>query len=419
MIEEQIDIKKLIYEVGGKEVMLDSDLAYLLGYKNGTKDLNKMVKRNIDKFDDKIYFRISKDDYDKLLKNYSLRFQKENTNKRRFSPYVFTKKGVETLLKLIKNKNIMVNKEDVIKAFDKENKYSRNPVNIRELIYEIDGKEVMLDSDLAYLYGCKNGTKEINQAVKNNPEKFPERYCFKVPKTINNCNLRSKILTTNNMNRSVPTLFTEQGIYMLATILKTKKATEATIRIMDTFVNMRKLINQNKDILKRMISYENKNDYIEKALKEQKNRIDELFNKFERKENVKSKLFFNGQIYDSYSLLVDIITSSKENMIIIDNYVDKVVLDILSKKNDGVNVTIVTDKSKCRLTNTDLFKFNKEYPKLVVIYDNTFHDRFIIIDDKDLYHIGSSLKDVGCKTFAINKIEDKRILVSLLENYNK
>lgn len=133
------------------------------------------------------------------------------------------KKGVETLLKLIKNKNIMVNKEDVIKAFDKENKYSRNPVNIRELIYEIDGKEVMLDSDLAYLYGCKNGTKEINQAVKNNPEKFPERYCFKVPKTINNCNLRSKILTTNNMNRSVPTLFTEQGIYMLATILKTKK----------------------------------------------------------------------------------------------------------------------------------------------------------------------------------------------------
>lgn len=130
-------------------------------------------------------------------------------------------------------------------------------------------------------------------------------------------------------------------------------------------------------------------------------------------------MFFNGQIYDSYSLLVDIITSSKENMIIIDNYVDKVVLDILSKKNDGVNVTIVTDKNKCRLTNTDLFKFNKEYPKLVVIYDNTFHDRFIIIDDKDLYHIGSSLKDVGCKTFAINKIEDKRILVNLLENYNK
>lgn len=167
MIEEQIDIKNLIYEVGGKEVMLDSDLAYLLGYKNGTKDLNKMVKRNIDKFDDKFYFRISKNDYDKLLKNYSLRFQKENTNKRRFSPYVFTKKGVETLLKLIKNKNIMVNKEDVIKAFDKENKYSRNPVNIRDLIYEIDGKEVMLDSDLDVKMVLKKSIRRLKIILKN------------------------------------------------------------------------------------------------------------------------------------------------------------------------------------------------------------------------------------------------------------
>ena len=287
-------------------------------------------------------------------------------------------------------------------------------INIKNLIYEVRGKQVMLDSDLAILYGCKNGTKEINQAVKNNPLKFPDRYCFKLNDTEYNY-LRSKILTTNaNMSRSNPTVFTEQGIYMLATILKTKVATEATIKIMDTFVKMRRLINENKDIFKRIISIENKTDYIESALKEHDKNFEIIFDKFERKEDLKSKLFFDGEIYDAYSLLVDIISKSNKEIIIIDNFVDKVTLDILSKKKINVVVLLITDENKSKLTKTDIKKFNSEYPLLKIKCTNIFHDRFIIIDSKVLYHLGASLKDLGKKVFAISKIEDKNYLNLLI-----
>ena len=286
----------------------------------------------------------------------------------------------------------------------------KEDIDIKNLIYEVRGKQVMLDSDLAILYGCKNGTKEINQAVKNNPLKFPNRYCFKLDDVEYN-NLRSKILTTNiNMSRSNPTVFTEQGIYMLATILKTKVATEATIKIMDTFVYMRKFINENKGIFRRMINVENKTDYIESTLKEHDNKIEELFDRFDRKEDLKSKLFFNGEIYDAYSLLVDIISKANKEIIVIDSYVDKVTIDILSKKKLNVMVLLITDENKSKLTETAINKFNNEYPTLKVKYTNIFHDRFIIIDNNDLYHIGASLKDLGKKVFGISKIEDKEYL---------
>ena len=193
----------------------------------------------------------------------------------------------------------------------------------------------MLDSDLAVLYGCKNGTKEINQAVKNNPLKFPERYCFKLDdeesKSFLVKNFDQKIETRGGKFKN-PTVFTEQGIYMLATILKTKVATEATIKIMDTFVKMRRLINENKDIFKRVIKMENKTDYIESALKKHDNKIEELFNKFERKEDLKSKLFFDGEIYDAYELIIEIIKSANKSIITIDNYIDYSILKYLSKK---------------------------------------------------------------------------------------
>ena len=290
--------------------------------------------------------------------------------------------------------------------------------NIKSLIYEVRGKQVMLDSDLAYLYGCKNGTKEINQAVKNNPLKFPDRYCFKLDDTEYN-SLRSKILTTNtNMSRINPTVFTEQGIYMLATILKTKTAAYSTIKIMDTFVEMRKFISKNTDIFKRVVQIENKTDYIENTLKEFDNNFKILFNKFERKEDLKSKLFFNGEIYDAYSLLVDIISKANKEIIIIDNYVDKVTLDILSKKKVNVVVLLITNENKSILTKTDINKFNSEYLTLRIKYTNIFHDRFIILDKKELYHIGSSLKDLGKKVFAISKIEDLnylKLLINMIE----
>ena len=291
----------------------------------------------------------------------------------------------------------------------------KESIDIKSMIYEVRGKQVMLDSDLAILYGCKNGTKEINQAVKNNPLKFPNRYCFKLDDVEYN-NLRSKILTTNiNMSRSNPTVFTEQGIYMLATILKTKVATEATIKIMDTFVYMRRFINENKDIFKRVIEIENDTSYIKNTLIEHDKNFEIIFDKFDRKEDLKSKLFFNGEIYDAYSLLVDIISKANKEIIVIDNYVDKVTLDILSKKKSNVMVLLITDENKSRLTKTDTNKFNSEYPKLKVKHTNIFHDRFIIIDNKELYHLGASLKDLGKKVFGIIKIEDKEYVEHLKE----
>ena len=294
-------------------------------------------------------------------------------------------------------------------------------VDIKDLIYEIRGKQVMLDSDLAVLYGCKNGTKEINQAVKNNPLKFPDRYCFRISEIEKN-NLKSKVLTSNYTkggSRKGNTVFTEQGIYMLATILKTKVATEATIKIMDTFVKMRRLINENKDVFRRIIEIENDTSYIKNALIEHDNKIEELFDKFNRKEDLKSKLFFDGEIYDAYSLLVDIIGKAHKEIIIIDNFVDKVTLDILSKKKVNVMVLLITDENKSKLNNTDINKFNSEYPLLRIKYTNAFHDRFIIIDNKELYHLGASLKDLGKKVFGITKIEDQEYLKQIIKKVNE
>ena len=188
---------------------------------------------------------------------------------------------------------------------------------------------------------------------------------------------------------------------------------------MDTFVKMRSLINENKDIFKRVIEIENKTDYIESALKEHDNKMEELFDKFERKEDLKNKLFFDGEIYNAYSLLVDIISKANKEIIIIDNFVDKVTLDILSKKKVNVMVLLITDENKCKLNKTDINKFNSEYPTLKIKYTNIFHDRFIIIDDKELYHLGASLKDLGKKVFGVSKIEDKEYLENLKERISK
>ena len=192
-------------------------------------------------------------------------------------------------------------------------------INIKDMIYEINGVEVMLDSDLAKLYNVE--TKRINEAVKNNPDKFPERFSWQLSlnETINFS--RSKFSTLkiergSNIKYGAR-VFTEQGIYMLATIIKSKTATEVSIRIMDTFVKMRHYINYNKSFLPhRFLLLEEK---VDKNTK----KIDELFDKFSPKDIVKDYLFFEGELYDAYSVLLDIFNSSKEEIIIIDNYAGK------------------------------------------------------------------------------------------------
>ncbi len=281
----------------------------------------------------------------------------------------------------------------------------KDVINIENMIYEIDGKEVMLDSDLAKLYNCKNGTKEINQAVKNNPDKFPRRFSWILTDEEKN-NLWSKFSTANisSKSRTNPRVFTEQGVYMLATILKSKTATEVSIRIMDTFVKMRHYINYNKNILpRRFLLLENKVD-------ENTKRIDKLFDKFNPKEITKDSIFFKGDIYDAYSVLLEIFVLAKNEMIIIDNYANKELLDIL--KNIDRNIVIVSSNMNSTLKN----KYRKQYNNVTFINNDSYHDRFIIIDREKVYHCGASFKDLGKKCFAINNIENKNEIEKLVSD---
>ncbi len=203
----------------------------------------------------------------------------------------------------------------------------KEQIDIKSLIYEVRGVEVMLDSDLAFLYGCTNGTKTINQAVKRNIERFPNNFYFQLTKEeckfINSSRSQIGTLNKSGDNRGynlkyLPYAFTEQGVAMLSSVLRTKEAAKVSVNIMNAFVYMRKFISENKDIFKRVVQMENKTDYIENTLKEFDNNFKILFNKFERKEDLKSKLFFNGEIYDAYSLLVDIIGKANKEIIIIE-----------------------------------------------------------------------------------------------------
>ena len=285
----------------------------------------------------------------------------------------------------------------------------KEDLSIEDMIYEVRGKQVMLDSDLARLYQCKNGTKEINQAVKNNPDKFPERYSFQLSDNEYN-NLRSKNLTSSlesgyGGRRYNPRVFAEQGIAMLSTILKSKVAVETGIRIMDTFVKMRKIISSN------LIEQKYINELVIKD-NERINLLEESFSKLEEKEKI-NHIFYEGQIYDAYSLLINIFKEAGKEIIIIDNYADKSILDMITNLN--VKVTIVTRKFNL-LKDLDIKKYNKQYHNLKVIYSDKFHDRFIILDKKILYHSGASYKDLGNKCFAITKIKDKEYLETIIKN---
>ena len=282
--------------------------------------------------------------------------------------------------------------------------------NIENLIYEIRGKQVMLDSDLARLYNVE--TKRINEAVKNNTEKFPERFSWKltIDETINIS--RSKISTLkikqgNNIKYGAR-VFTEQGVMMLATILKSKIATETTIRIMDAFVLMKKYISTDLLEQKYINNQVFKNTEDIRLLKESFNKLAE-----KRKDN---EIFFNGQIYDAYSKISNIFKSAKKELIIVDAYADNTTLDIIKRLN--IKVTIITKQNNL-LTNQDIEKYNKQYKNLKVIFNNTFHDRYFILDNKEVYFCGTSINRIGYKTFGIALMNDKETYIPLLNRINQ
>ena len=244
-------------------------------------------------------------------------------------------------------------------------------------------------------------TKRINEAVRGNIKRFPIEFCFKLTNEEYNV-LKSQFATSNirGGKQKLPYMFTEKGIVMLSGLLKNEIAIEISIKIVEAFVEMRKFISSNGQVFQEI-------NIIKGKLLEHDQKFDEVFNELQKdkKEEFKQKIFFDGQIYDSYSLIIDIIKTAKSKILIIDNYIDDSILKMLTKKNKEIEVVILTSQNS-NIRKIDVQKFNKQYGTLKLAYTKKFHDRFIVIDNKDLYHIGASLKDLGKKCFAISKIED-------------
>ncbi|MCD8380543.1 MAG: ORF6N domain-containing protein [Lachnospiraceae bacterium] len=286
--------------------------------------------------------------------------------------------------------------------------------DIKNLIYVVRNQQVMIDSDLALLYQVETGN--LNKAMKRNQKRFPEDFCFQLTKQeYENLKFQSGSSSLNGNGyggrRYMPYVYTEQGISMLASVLRSEIAIDASIRIMRTFVEMRRFIANNALLFERISNVELKQLEYQKQTDE---KLDQIFEYISEHEESSQKIFFDGQIYDAFGLLVSLIQKAEKNITLIDGYVDVDTLNLLCKKNDKVSVTIYTHE-KTKLSGADVNKFNAQYPVLVVKYTKVFHDRFLILDDKIAYHIGASLKDAGKKCFGINLIQDKGIVQDILQ----
>lgn len=278
--------------------------------------------------------------------------------------------------------------------------------NIKDKIYEIRGKQVMLDSDLAKLYECKNGTKVINQAVSRHLDRFPEEFSFKLTDEETK-NFWSQLVTkkinveTRGGKYRNPRVFTEEGVAMLSSIIRTDIASQVNVSIMRAFVSMRHYITDNKDIFITLTNLNNKMiEYDEK--------LDFLFSKFESKE----KIFLPGEEYDSYSYIFNILKDAREEVIIMDPYADLNLFDMI--RNINCNIILITS-SKAFISEKEINKFNKQYNKLKVYKNNKFHDRYFILDKNIMYHCGTSINYAGKRMFSINLLEDKFMKSRLME----
>jgi hypothetical protein len=270
--------------------------------------------------------------------------------------------------------------------------------NIQNRIFTIRNTQVMLDSDLAELYQVE--TRVLNQAVKRNIKRFPEEFRFQL--LLEEWNfLKSQFVTSNSTHggkRKLPYVFTEQGVAMLSAVLRSDIAVKVSIQIMQAFIKMKKFISTNAVIFQRLENIEKK-----QVITDEK--FDRIFKALEDKLlPPKQGIFYNGQIFDAYTLIADIIRSAKKSIILIDNYVDDTVLKQLAKRDEKVTATIFT-KTINEILKQDIDKHNNQYPKIELRKLNTAHDRFLIIDRKTVYHFGASLKDAGKKWFAFSKLE--------------
>lgn len=285
---------------------------------------------------------------------------------------------------------------------------------IEKLIYVIRDKQVMIDSDLAMLYQVETGA--LNRAVKRNIKRFPDDFRFQLTvEEYENLKCQSGISSLNKNGyggrRTLPYVFTEQGISMLASVLHSDIAINVSIGIMRAFVEMRRFIANNALLFERISNVELKQLEYQKQTDE---KLEQIFEYISEHEEASQKIFFDGQIYDAFSLIVSLIQKAEKEITLIDGYVDVGTLNLLAKKNEGVSVTVYTHQ-RTRLSNIDVANFNAQYPTLEVKYTSVFHDRFLILDGKTAYHIGASLKDAGKKTFGITLINDESITKDILQ----
>ena len=324
-------------------------------------------------------------------------------------------------------------------------------LQIEKKIFVIRSVQVMIDRDIAELYGVE--TRILNQAVKRNIERFPEEFMFQLNEeefenwksqiATSNSNLMSQFAissssrsqtVTLNMDqnqddnlisqivisswggiRKPPFVFTEHGVTMLASVLKSETAVKASIQIVKAFVSMRHFVQNNSQIFAELKSIREHQLETDVHLKESDNRIDQLFTLMDKYNvNDTQGIFFQGQIFDAYAKFESFIQSAQKEIILIDNYVDLTVLQRLTKKKRGVNIIIYTNP-KTKLTSQDIQTFNTQYPTITLNHTTKMHDRFMIIDNKVLYHIGASLKDLGKKCFAF-EILDVSFISDILKN---
>jgi phage regulator Rha-like protein len=277
------------------------------------------------------------------------------------------------------------------------------------MIFTIRGVQVMVDSDLAAIYGVES--KRLNEQVKRNIERFPESFRFQLlqeelDELVTNSdrfNLRSQIATSSGHGgrRYLPYVFTEQGVSMLSAVLRSDTAVKVSIQIINAFVEMRRFLQHNASIFARLDSVERRQITFES---ETEKNFEKVFQALEAGEPPKQGIFYDGQVYDAYSFVADLIRKAKKSLILIDNYVDDSVLTLLCKRKKGVAATIYTKNISKQLA-LDLKKHNTQYPPITLEVFKDAHDRFLILDEKEIYHIGASLKDLGKKWFAFSRFE--------------
>ncbi len=434
---KKTNIKDLIYNINGKNIILDSDLANLYNCKNGTKEINQIYKKNIEKFNLEDSFQLTNDEKNQLWSLANDRNVIKNfNNMSRVNPRVFTENGVKILASILRKNDVKITTPYILDAFKIKNKNDKKLPEIieskdfRDKIYTIRNVTVMLDFDLAEIYGYD--TKNFNRQVKNNIEKFDYDFMFQLTEEeFSNlrCNFCTSSLEQNyGGRRYLPYAFTEQGIYMLMTVLKGNLATRQSKTLIRLFKSMKDyIVNNNFVNYKDFYKLADNVKQIENTIVT-KTELQDVIDNFNEKLIKSHYLILNGKQVEADIAYKEIYSLAKKSIYIIDNYIGLKTLVLLKDINKSIDVTIFSDNINKMLHKLEYKDFNKTYNLNInfKITNNKFHDRYIVIDFKEkdelIYHCGSSSKDSGNRITTIEQIQDTdnyKVLINNMINNTK